>query len=277
MANDSPAQWLAAIKATTELVDLTLTLDENMPVSWCGHVPFKASIWSWYQQSVSPAAQVPASFPYQTRWMVIDEHCGTHFDAPPHFIPPSSSGLPMAGPWGDIYGDKAPLQQLCGPAAVIDVTALDGQASAGQSPFIEARHIKAWESSHGELCPGDIVLFHTGWDRRFKPFPECTDYLATVLAGQSTGWPAPSPEAAAYLYEKGIMCFGTDGASMGAAHDGAPLHHFALSRGMLLVEALTNLDKLPPRGAFFLFLPLKISRSTGGPGRAIAFSPRLAV
>jgi kynurenine formamidase len=33
---------------------------------------------------------------------------------------------------------------------------------------------------------------------------------------------------------------------------------------------LTGLEALPPRGAFFVFLPLKIAGSSGGPGRAIA-------
>jgi kynurenine formamidase len=39
------------------------------------------------------------------------------------------------------------------------------------------------------------------------------------------------------------------------------------------VEILTNLGDLPVRGAFFVFLPLKISGSSGGPGRAIALVP----
>jgi kynurenine formamidase len=60
---------------------------------------------------------------------------------------------------------------------------------------------------------------------------------------------------------------------MASAHDGALLRHFILSHDMLLVEALTNLDKLPSRRAFCLFLPLTISRSTGGIGNIVAFSP----
>ena len=31
--------------------------------------------------------------PYQTNFFVMDEHCGTHFDAPTHFDPPEGSGL----------------------------------------------------------------------------------------------------------------------------------------------------------------------------------------
>jgi kynurenine formamidase len=36
------------------------------------------------------------------------------------------------------------------------------------------------------------------------------------------------------------------------------------------VEGLTNLQALPPQGAFFLFLPIKVRASTGGCGRTVA-------
>jgi kynurenine formamidase len=42
---------------------------------------------------------------------------------------------------------------------------------------------------------------------------------------------------------------------------------------MLFVEALAGLAQLPPRGAFFLFLPLRLSGGTGAPGRALAVLP----
>jgi kynurenine formamidase len=61
--------------------------------------------------------------------------------------------------------------------------------------------------------------------------------------------------------------------SIGSVHDGIPVHQEGLSRGLRYVEILTNLDELSPRGAFFVFLPLKISGSSGGPGRAVAFLP----
>jgi kynurenine formamidase len=64
-----------------------------------------------------------------------------------------------------------------------------------------------------------------------------------------------------------------DAPSMGSAHDGAPVHVGALSQGVVFVEALHRLDRLPPRGAFSLFTPLKIARGTGAPGRAMAWVP----
>ncbi len=63
---------------------------------------------------------------------------------------------------------------------------------------------------------------------------------------------------------------GTDGLSIGPAEGGGPTHLAGLSHGMVFVEALTGLDRLPPRGAWFLFLPLNLVDGTGAPGRALA-------
>jgi kynurenine formamidase len=42
---------------------------------------------------------------------------------------------------------------------------------------------------------------------------------------------------------------------------------------MTFVEALGGLDQVPPRGAWFLFLPLRLVDGTGAPGRALAVLP----
>ena len=44
----------------------------------------------------------------------------------------------------------------------------------------------------------------------------------------------------------------------------------AASKGMLVVEFLTNLDSIAGKQAFFLFAPVKIARTRGGYGRALA-------
>ena len=42
---------------------------------------------------------------------------------------------------------------------------------------------------------------------------------------------------------------------------------------MMYVELLANLRDVPARGAFFIFLPIKIKGGSAGPGRAIALVP----
>ena len=43
---------------------------------------------------------------------------------------------------------------------------------------------------------------------------------------------------------------------------------------MMYIELLANLRKLPPRGAYFIFLPIKVEGASAGPGRAIGLVPR---
>ncbi|WP_214110109.1 hypothetical protein [Acrocarpospora catenulata] len=91
---------------------------------------------------------------------------------------------------------------------------------------------------------------------------------------RGAAWPAPSPDTMKLLLSRGVRCVGTDGASMGPAEDGAATHVVGLSGGMVFIECLANLRELPPQGALFVFLPVKVARSSGGPGRAIALVPR---
>jgi kynurenine formamidase len=76
------------------------------------------------------------------------------------------------------------------------------------------------------------------------------------------------------IRNRGITCVATDGLSMGPAEGGAPTHLAALPYGVTFVEALTGLAVVPPRGAWFLFLPLRLAGGTGGPGRALAVLPQ---
>jgi isatin hydrolase len=267
---------LADVFRRHRVADLTLLLDETMPSTWPGHMPYRATVWSWFaERAADPQPVHPkGGGHYQTRWLVIDEHTGTHVDAPRHFIPPPGSGLPHAGPGGDIGVADLPLLATSGPAAVIDVSDLDGQAEPGHSPVIAPGHVTASEAEHGALRPGDVVLFRTGWDARYRPGPDGDAYGADVLTtARAAGWPAPVPETMDLLRDRGVTCVGTDGLSMGPAEGGAPTHLAALPHGILFVEALTGLAQLPPRGAYFLFLPLRLHGGTGAPGRALAVLP----
>ena len=267
---------LVAAVEGCELVDLSVTLAEDLPAHWPTHMPFQRKVYNWYA-SLPDQIQPIYGFrgPYQTAWLALDEHCGTHFDAAVHFIPPPDSGLPHAGELGLETGDKVELGRLMGPAAVIDATELTGTGVGGVSPEIEPGLIERWEAEHGRLRAGEVVLFRTDYDELYRPMPEGSAYaLDPFVRQQGSGWPTPGIPALELLLDRGVRVVGLDGVSVGSSHAGAPPHQFGLGRGMLYVELLTNLDRLPPRGAFFIFLPLKIGGSTGGPGRAIALVPR---
>jgi kynurenine formamidase len=154
---------LSALK----VVDLSVTVSERLPGTWPGHMTFAHHNWNWFAEVDGPTGKTKSTAPYQTNFFVIDEHCGTHFDAPTHFIPPPGSGLPLASDLGAQTGDKVPLEDLMGPAVVVDVSFLSGQGGPGVSPFIEPDHVRHFEEEHGGLVEGEVVLFRTGWDRYY--------------------------------------------------------------------------------------------------------------
>ena len=79
-------------------------------------------------------------------WML--EHYGTHLDAPIHF-PPGTTPV-----------DKIPVKQFFGPAVVIDV---QSESAKNADYLVDAAHVEAWESRHGKIPAGAIVLLRTGW------------------------------------------------------------------------------------------------------------------
>lgn len=241
------------------IIDLSLLLDESLPGTWPGQHPYSHVIWKDF-----PSAEEA----YSTYYFTMDEHCGTHCDAPAHFIRGTDD------PDSDLFGDSLDLMRMQGPLKVIDVRFLNEQKKAGISPWIEVVHVNEWETRNGALQASDIVVFQTGWDCYYKKNNAGYRYGDGPIRDRKTpGWPSPSVDTLSYLYEKGIVCLGIDSPSMGATHDGIPPHQFGLGRRMIYVEGLANLDAVPATGATFLFLPLKIARSTGCPGRAIAYIP----
>jgi kynurenine formamidase len=268
---------LGAIAGKSKIVDLTVLVSETLPAHWGAYPPFQRWTYNWFaeQKNGYGTVELPSDGPYYGQRYIIDEHTGTQTDFPAHFVPPPGSGLPHAGPMGTVTGDKYPLDRMMGPAAVIDVTAIRDNAAPGMSARITVAMVKEWEMKHGAIQAGDVVLFYSGYTNAYyKPMPEGQRLtFQPIITKTAPGWPAPEPEVMDYLREKGVWHLGTDGASMGYADGGQPTHLAGLSKGMSWEEMLINLDQLPPRGAYYVALPLKIVDQSGSPTRAIAFVP----
>jgi len=163
-----------------------------------------------------------------------------------------------------------------GPAVVIDVRSILDQAPNGKSPIITPKMVQDWEAKNGALKSGDVVLFYSGYsDRYYKPFPEGNRLAFEPLILQSKpGWPAPGPETMEYLNSKGIKHVGTDGPSMGPVEGGQATHVAGLKYGMTWDELLTNLGRLPARGAFYIALPIKVVDASGEPTRAVGIKTK---
>jgi kynurenine formamidase len=252
------------------IVDLSLPLAENLPCSWPGAVPYRHTLYDWFESRETELGPVVSKGRFHTRWLMMPEHTGTHFDAPTHWVPPPGSGLPGAGEAGAISSDRVPLEQLTGRAVVIDVTGTVGNAAPGESPRIEAAALEAFEAEHGRIEPDEIVLLRTDWDSRYVEGPGGRGYVVDCVGGRVPAWPAPTEAAVELLVERGVRCLGVDTPSVGAAEDGYAAHVAGLSRGVVYVEGLARLAELPVRGAIFVFLPVRVRGGSGAPGRAVA-------
>ncbi len=177
----------------------------------------------------------------RTSKISLYNHSGTHMDAPSHFL--------ESGDTIDTLG----LELCIGKAFVVDVSNLD----AGKR--IQAKDLG---DVAGKLREGDRLLFYTGWERFY---PEEIYYH---------NFPALSLELAHWLVEKKISLIGIDTSSVAAVDDWdevTTIHKVLLSNGIILIEGLSNLDKLPfGHQVDLICLPMKLVNIDGAPARVVA-------
>jgi isatin hydrolase len=262
-----------------QVIDLSVLIAENNPSWSTGGQPFLRARFNWFDGSMDRVSRAP----YNDFVYIIEEHTGTHCDAGVHQIPPTETNLPHAGQASNNTTDKIPIKQTMGPAVVIDCTDLIGTEKPGISPVIHKEKIIQWEKKYGDIKSNNVVLLYTGWtDAYFKPFPEgykldqdCRFWAPIWGRERTIGFPAPSAESMEYLVQKKVKHVGIDTPSMGMIQDDNSPHWVGLENGMVFVEKLCNLGKLPPRGSFYIFLGIKVKDGTGAPGRAIAIIEKL--
>jgi kynurenine formamidase len=120
--------------------------------------------------------------------------------AAPHADVASQLSAILAGQ--QVVDRSLPLLAAAGPACVVDMTGLVGQAAAGHRPAVTVAELTAWVTAHGELRPGDVVLLRSGWDIRYRPRPEGAACGADMLVTKTApGWPAPAADAVGWLRE----------------------------------------------------------------------------
>ena len=190
-------------------------------------------------------------------------HTGTHVDAPYHYGP-ASEGKPAR------TIDQVPLEWCFAPGVVLDVR------HKGAGEFITVADLEAALARIGyRLRPLDVVLLHTGADRRLGS-PE---YFAQPGLGR---------EGVLWLVGQGVKVIGIDAytldrpfASMVADYkrtgDGGyvwPAHFAGITREYCQIEKLANLDQIPqPYGFYVSCLPVKVKGASAGWCRAVALVP----
>lgn len=237
------------------VVDLTNTLHEGTPVlqlppEWHGHWPFSLEEISRYDD------RGPAWY-----WnnFKCSEHTGTHFDAPIHWV--SGKDYPSNAT------DTIPVEKFIAPACVVDVV---DEVKKDPDFLLTVDHVTAWEEKHGRIEPGSWFFLRTGWSKR----EDHDEYLNIGEDGAHT--PGPHGDVVKFLAEErdvlgfGTETVGTDAGQAFAFEPPFPCHSMMHGANKFGLASLTNLDRLPPKGAVVIAAPLKIKEGSGSPLRVLA-------
>lgn len=233
------------------LVDLTHPFN-NETVYW-------PTAPSGFGYALLSKGQQPGGWFYSAGAFQAPEHGGTHLDAPVHFKD------------GGATVDQLPLSRLFAPVFVIDISA---QAAADRDYELQMNDVMSFEARAGLISRGSIVLLRTGWSAKW---PDKLAYLGDDTPGETGNlhFPGFGEEAMRTLVDqRGVAAVGLDTASLDPGKSTEfQAHRISAAAGVPGFENLTNLEQLPPRGAWLIALPMKIENGTGGPLRAVAVIP----
>jgi kynurenine formamidase len=215
-----------------QLIDLSQTIKSGMPL-FGPNVP-QPTITPWMSH-----AQAAASGNYQGCTCEVTEvkfitSLSTYLDSPYHFHP------------GGASIDQLQLDQLVLPGVVIECKSAQARQPIGPTVL------------DGIDVAGKAVLFHTGWSHRWgRP-----EYLS---------YPFLAAETAVALRERGAKLAGADFLVIDdTTNPKRPVHVTLLNANILIVENLTNLEKLPQTGFTFHAVPVKVAGAAAFPVRAYA-------
>lgn len=188
------------------------------------------------------------------KWHLV-EHTGTHMDAPFHF---------SAGGWS---ADEIPLERLIVPLAVVDIR---GKAEDDPDAQLTPDDLERWEHRYGRIPRGACVAMLSGWGDKVD-----TLEFRNADASGVMHFPGFHVEAVNFLLEeRQVNGIAVDTLSLDYGRSGDFATHYAwLPTNRWGLEAVANLDQLPPSGATLIAGAPKIAGATGGITRLIALVP----
>lgn len=183
--------------------------------------------------------------------LTINEHTGTHIDAPLHF---SADGQAV---------DEIPLQNLVCPLVVIDIAE---RAAEDADTQVTPDDLDAWISEHGPIPDGACIAMHSGWAEKASSdaFRNADD------AGMH--FPGFHIEATQMLLEQTnsvAMAVDTLSLDHGPSADFAT-HYAWLPQNRYGIECLAGLGEVPAAGATLVVGAPKHAGGSGGPARIFA-------
>lgn len=182
----------------------------------------------------------------------LNDHFGTHMDAPIHIVPNSASV------------DQIELDRMIGEAVVIDCSFATGRGLTSDD----------FERARPKVKAGDIVLIYSNeppgtLDEFVLKQTYVTPDGADWLVRQKIKSVGVQPFGFEHLYE-GLFVHNYYDKSTPAPH--WPAHAICLKEKVYILEGLgNNLEQLVGKRVRFSALPLPVPNSSGSPVRAVAW------
>ena len=229
----------------SRIVDLTHTISVDAPF-WSGdQTPFEYEAIATHESGKVVMGRY-----------AVPEHFGTHLDAPIH----GGDNLPTV--------DELTAGDLFGPAVVIDIS---DKAAQNADYQLSEKDVTDWESIHGPIPDGAVVLLNTGWGQKWEDM----DAYRNRGEDGKMHFPGFGVDSAEYLIsERSIRGIGIDNMSLdyGLSSDFAA-HGVVNGSGKYHLENVANTHLLPATGAYLIVAPIKLEGGSGGQVRIWAILP----
>lgn len=233
-----------AVLRSKKLVDLSQSVGPTTPVC-AGFQPLQMTAVA---DPATGEAYTVEKHGFRSNFFALVGQCGTHIDPPAHF----STGITM---------DRIPLTEMLLPLVVFDVTE---PAAADPGYKLSRADILAWEARHGRLPAGAFAALRTDLSKFWDSEP------ARLTARPFPCW---SLEAIQFLIEaRGVVAIGHESLDTDDTTDFAG-ETWLLRQGRWQIEAMANLDQVPPVGALLIATWPKIRNGLGFPARVFAILP----
>ncbi len=182
----------------------------------------------------------------------VNEHAGTHIDAPLHF---SGDGQSVS---------EIPVSSLVAPLCVIDLRA---KAADDADAQLTPDDVSAWVAANGDIPENACVAMNSGWAPKLGG-----DGYRNADSEGKQHYPGFHPETAQMLIEEtGANSIAVDTLSLDYGMSGDfGTHYTWLPSGRFGIENIANLDAVPASGATLFIGAPKYRGGTGGQARIIA-------
>ena len=174
---------------------------------------------------------------FQEAKITMYSHTGTHIDSPAHMLQDRP------------YLDDFEIDKFIGKAMILDFSTI-------KVTSIDVDRLRTYEEKIRNV---EFVIIKTGWSSYWGDKKYYEDF------------PFLSEESATWLSEFTLKGIGIDAISVDDINTSTfPVHKIFLSKDVLVIENLTNLDSINDEYFLLSIMPLKNKEADGSPVRAFS-------